>query len=299
MKKINLHNNDINTILTISLLQSKLLHDINELFNTNVLDDINHGFIYDEVLRYITDTTFNPTNGFDKQTLKLFYGKENCWVIHNKLIELLQSSKDWWAQGGDFKVVLNFDRVSDGYFVCYIYYENDKNEDTIKNNQRNITILRIELFDKPSYVMVSDKKFISNAKLSLNILNKLISFSDCLGFYKWVDREKKIIELVDFSEIENVINKARDFIKDQKPKRFVNKKEFNDWTDSRLELLQTTLKTFNDLENNVLNHIEENNKKIKEEVIEEANEKELEKKEEKEQEKQEIKLEKENKENID
>lgn len=46
-----------------------------------------------------------------------------------------------------------------------------------------------------------------------------------------------------------------------------------------MQLLDETLKTFNDLENNVLNTIELNKEKIKEQIIEEEEEKEIEKKE--------------------
>lgn len=268
MKKINIKNDDVISIITVSLLQSKLLQGINDVFKTNVLDDLNHGFIYDEVLNYIIDTTFNPTNGFDKQTLKLFYGKNNCWVIHNKLIELLQSSKDWWAESGEFKLVVDLSMASSGYFLCYIYHEHSK-EIEAHYERRNITVLRIDLYDIPTHLMVADKNFVDNSTSTLNILNKLTIFSNCLGFYKWVDKEKKVVEPLDFNEVEKVIDHAGDFITSQEARHFINKKEYESWKESRLKLLADTFKTFNDLENNIVNNIDQQKEKIEKEEKEE------------------------------
>lgn len=293
MKKINVKNEDVISILTVSLLQSNLLKGINDVFKTNVLDDLNHGFIYDDVLNYIIDTTFNPTNGFDKQTLALFYGKTNCWVIHNKLLELLQSSKDWWAQNGEFKIIVDLSMANNGYFLAYIYYEN-MNKELAIYERRNITVLRIDLYDFSTHaMMVSDKNFIANATSTLNILNKLTVFSNCLGFYKWVDKEKRVVEPLDFNDIENTIDHAGDFITSQEVKHFINKKEYETWKETRLKLLSETFKTFNDLENNIVNNIDQKKEQLEKVEIQKAEEEQIQKEEAEKAEKEQEKLDKE------
>ncbi len=271
MKKINIRNDDLTTILTVTLMQLPNVNNINELFKTNVIDDLNHNFIYDEVLRYIIEKCFNPSNGFDKETLKLFYGNKNCWIIHNKLIELLQSSKDWWAQGGAFKMVLDLDTANQGYIIGYVYYEHMEEFD-VKSEIRNITTLKFMLYDIPNKLssISLTKEFVSTALTSLNILNKLISFSNCLGFYKWLDKKKKIVKTIDFNVIEEVIGKARDFVKSDTAHRFLHRKDYEIWAKETNELLDKTFKTFNDLENNILNYIDSKKEEMTKELTEQA-----------------------------
>ena len=273
MTKINITNEDISLILTIVLKQDKDLKNINELFKMNVIDDLNtFHFIYDDILRYIIETCFTPDtkSGFKETTKKLFYTNKNCWVIHNKLIELLQSSKEWWQHCGDFKCVIDLNSKTKGFITVYIFYDNmNSNYANTTQHIKNITTLKINLYDDPRKLTIgiADKNYKQSSETSLTILNTLIRFSNCTGFFKWIDKVKQLVEPLNFNDVEKTFVEARDFIDKVSEKVFISKKEYKLWYDSRVSLLEETINTFNNLEKNIVNLIDEKKAEIKKDVL--------------------------------
>ena len=90
-----------------------------------------------------------------------------------------------------------------------------------------ITTLVIGMYDVPERltVAVANKNFLTVTQSALKIINRLISFCNCVGFYKWVDKDKKIIEPLNPDDIENVILDAKKFVKDYDGQHFASKKE--------------------------------------------------------------------------
>ena len=354
MLKINIRDSDIALVLATLIFNHPALKNINQVFNTNVEKDLNNGFIYDEALRYIIEKCLNPKDGFDKPTLKLFYTPRNCWIIHNKLLELLESSKEWWIQGGTFKCVVDLSTVNKGYFTSYIFFEFSKlnvnkditdtahlesmlhNENAanivdkesggalhphVKSNKEKITVeeklhlhklfdfhhkkdkdeivkntltapnntnpkqmlpyyhseittLVIGMYDVPERltVAVANKNFLTVTQSALKIINRLISFCNCVGFYKWVDKDKKIIEPLNPDDIENVILDAKKFVKDYDGQHFASKKECDIWKKTRLHLIDQIYQTFNDLYNNIMNYTDQLKQQVTAQVTKELKE---------------------------
>ena len=286
MTKINITNEDISLILTTVLTQDKDLKNINEVFNMNIINDLNtYHFIYDNVLRYIIETCFTPNNKTNKNVFKetskkLFYSTRNCWIIHNKLIELLESSKEWWQHCGNFKCVVDLNTSNIGYITTYIFYENMSKNNCNNCQPKNITTLKINLYDDPKKLTIgiADKSFKQSSETSLTVLNTLIRFSNCTGFFKWLDKSKQLVEPLNFNDIENTINNARKFIDEISAKLFISRKEYKLWQETRLALLEETLQTFNNLEENIINLIDEKKQDIKKEVIQQLEKEKEEKK---------------------
>ena len=90
------------------------------------------------------------------------------------------------------------------------------------------------------------------------------------GRTNYVKKEDKESNLPIWFEkdIENTINHARDFINETSSKLFISRKEYKLWQESRLALLDETFQTFNNLEKNIMNLIDEKKQDIKKEVIE-------------------------------